>query len=128
MSYVRYNPSVTSLTNVTLTGSGYTNITQQLLSSTVRTVQATATGIPTNCTVTINWYGSNTTPNVPNVPAPATATSGGVLFATTTLGGAVFAGGYDTSGGSVALSWAYLYAQVTVSTGTLTTLNLTVGV
>lgn len=131
MSYTRYNPSVVALTGVPLTSSGYTNITRQLMSSPTRTVQAQCGNIPTNTTVTINWYGSNTAPQV-NIITPqvsATATTGGVLMATTVLGGSVWTAGQDSSGAAItAANWAYIYCSVSVSSGTVTDLTLTVGV
>lgn len=128
MSYVRYNPSVVALTGVPLTSSGYTKFTRQLYSSLSRTVHAQCDNIPTNATVTINWYGSNSAP-LDGDTKTATATSGGVLIATTVLGGSVWTAGPDASGAAInAANWAYIYAQVTVSTGTVIGLTLTVGV
>jgi hypothetical protein len=101
------------------------------MSSPTRTVQAQCGNIPTNTTVTINWYGSNTAPQV-NIITPqvsATATTGGVLMATTVLGGSVWTAGQDSSGAAItAANWAYIYCSVSVSSGTVTDLTLTVGV
>jgi len=116
---------VVTLAGVPQTSSGYTTITRPLLSSTSRTIQATAQSIPTNSQVTINWYGTNkATPE-----ATATATTGGVLIATTLLGGPVWTAGPDSSGAAIDLAnWEFMYASVSVSSGTVTNLVLTVGV
>jgi hypothetical protein len=125
MSYTRYKASVVTLTGVPQTSTGYTNTTQPLFASVGgRTIQAKATNIPTNVTVTINWFGTNIC--VPD--SPASSTTGGYNFAQTVLGGAVWTAGPDASGATLTNAWRHIYAQVTVSSGTVTGLTLSTGV